>query len=499
MCLPHAPVTVAPIMAFYSRVSADHTSWAAGSEAEAEAMLERRCDDNVDARTDSGLLSGMGVRLRVTKRARLFLVCGLAIVLLLGVGALCYVASLARAIASLEQRLSAHQQVAYTRHNLHHNLQAGNALVPDTHDYPYARFAVATMISLTPSYCQVGYLLFTQLRQYDPDRQHDIVIMYLETDDTSLFQTDRYCSALHRLSLVPAARLHFPDGHSYSAGALRLKVAPSLQAAVRAKNISIRSSNWVVSLNKIEVFTYYEYDSILWLDGDALPIQPLHSFFALPFDLALGFDQYIGCGLRYEMMGGIFLFRPSHQLTDVVFSFLDPSRTIGCSGADLRKVDQSIFNCICGTDAVRGRQLAPDIHCGKLPWYTQIQPHLLYRDCEEFHPDEGLILHYGGAPKPWKGWSDVKICAPLAIDASSVCQPSSWFASSSCFTPQNAMFTYWHCQLNKQSRILDKYKDAEGDAWGQLMDVVAQPDPCPCTLVVRPSDSPERNESQRRQ
>ena len=385
-------------------------------------------------------------------------------------------------MASLAHRLSLHQQVAYTRYNLHHNLLPANTPLPDTHDYPYARTAVSTMISLDV-YCLAGYLWYSQVRAFDPTRERDVVLLYREDQNTEAFERDPYCRALHRLSLLPRSRRTLPSGHSYGVGGLRLLPIPNIQPLLDAKGMKTPSMpNWAYALSKLAVFRMLEYDGVLFIDSDSIPTAPLDSFFALDVDMALGYDQYWGCHRRDELISGVFYFRPSQYLLSAVYQFFEPGFDVPCKhAAELPNVDQSVLNCICGSKEVDNHAW-PDIHCGKLPWFTSVMPQMMYRHCSEYNPSLSLVIHYGGHPKPWV-W-DQKGCIDAEAKEATSCKPAEWFNQTesrrSCFTQEQVLFTYWHCVRSQQDAVLGRHRARE--AWDQVDAEMTAGERCPCTM-----------------
>ena len=395
--------------------------------------------------------------------------------------------ALQSAVAALRSEFAVHQQVAMTTKNWRYSLLPASAPEPLLHDYPHARTATATLISLDPTFCLIGYFLAAQMRALDPELEHDILIIYSTAADTSLFDTDPHCSAIRRLSLIPRRRRRLASGHEYSEGGLRLIAVESILPAMDAKGLKPQHDNWVYAMNKLRIFAWTDYDGILFMDADAFPMRPLHRFFLLPFDVSLGYDQYWGCHERVELISAVFFFRPSRHLQLAVMEFLDPDFQVPCAQQHLPTADQSVLNCICGTARAEWRHWPGDLSCGELPWYTQVQPQLMARQCPEFNASDAYILHYGGPPKPWTDWTkeeEHKHCGAVAEHATT-CQSAEWFLTPErvqCFQAQAAMFSYWLCQRAKLQPQLERLSSSSP---GQRMEDAAD-DPCPCALHMVP-------------
>ena len=236
------------------------------------------------------------------------------------------------------------------------------------------------------------------------------------------------------------------------------------------------------------MFSELSYDGIVFVDADTIPVRSLSPFFSLPYDVALAFDQYWGCHIREELISSVYFFKPSRHLSLAVLEFFDPHFTVPCAQNHLPTADQSVLNCLCATARAEFKPWPGDVTCGKLPWFTQIQPQLLMRQCVEFNASDVYVLHYGGPPKPWLGWLEEDghaDCGRIAKDATQ-CQPAEWFARDavkSCFTQQAGMFTYWLCQQAKQRPRLELLGKTQ--RWQQLDDMEdIIHDPCPCALHV---------------
>ena len=414
-----------------------------------------------------------------------------------------FCALLAYRLWSAEQRLqelsaalSVHQQVALTRHNWRSSLPPASAPLPELHHYPHARTAIATLISLDALFCQVGFVWHAANRALDPQRQHDIVLYYSAESDAAalrLLEADPHCYALLQLSRLPRRRLTLPSGHTYAEGALRLINLPSAAPRLEAKNIRPQHDNWVYAMNKVAAFWQLEYDGVLFIDADALSVRPLHAFFTLEYDVALAFDQYWGCHVREELISSLYFFRPSRHLALAVDEFLDPAFTNPCKQWMLPTADQSILNCICATERADYKPYPGDVSCGRLPWFTQVQPQLLERQCVEFNASDVYVLHFGGPPKPWLGWlqeDEHKDCEQHALQATA-CQSRDWFEQPQrrpCFTRQAAMHSYWLCQRGKAQQRMQRilagptpHSEAQWRALDDVSDLVT--DPCPCVLL----------------
>ena len=378
-----------------------------------------------------------------------------------------------------------HQQLALTHRNYRYSLPPASAPDPSLRDYPYARTAVATLISLDPTFCEIGFYLAAQARALDPTLQHDVLIIYSDEADVSLFDTDPHCASIRRLSSLPRRRRRLPSGHEYSEGGLRLVSVESILPAMVAKGLKPQHDNWVYAMNKLRIFAWTHYDGILFLDADAFPIRPLHPFFHLPHDVSLGYDQYWGCHERVELISAVFHFRPSRHLQLAVMEFLDPAFNVPCAQAHLPTADQSVLNCICGTARAEWRHWPGDLSCGELPWYTQVQPQLMARQCPEFNASDAYVLHFGGPPKPWKDWTkepEHAHCPQVAVQATA-CQSSEWFEDNErvqCFRAQHAMFSYWWCQKAKLQPQIARLRSAS--AWRATFEEPPEADPCPCVL-----------------
>jgi alpha-N-acetylglucosamine transferase len=91
---------------------------------------------------------------------------------------------------------------------------------------------------------------------------------------------------------------------------------------------------------RMEIWRHDEYDKILYLDGDTLPIRPFDYLFDLAYQLSYVTDLWTPCVQRGKMNGGLFVVTPSQYLYDVFTDMLLSDTMKTCMGGDLKESDQ---------------------------------------------------------------------------------------------------------------------------------------------------------------
>jgi hypothetical protein len=290
------------------------------------------------------------------------------------------------------------------------------------------QYAVSTLISLTPTFCRLAYVMYRSLRRVDPNQRYDFVIMYHQSANVSLLTTDDYCAELVR----------------WSPQVVWFGVDDRIQLLLNQSWMTIGHQEWRFSMNRMAILGADQYEKVLYIDADTLLYRDIDDFFRLPYDIAGGPDQWNACEHSAKMNGGLMLVAPSRYLYQTFESMLSGNTMKSCISGILFESDQELLNCMCGYGGA-GYARVPELHCQMLPYFSSVMPQTV--QCSHYNPDDLIMVHYSGPLKPWQGWKEAPRCDRWAQLATHN-QTRGWFEAAErrhCFEAETALFTLWLC------------------------------------------------------
>jgi hypothetical protein len=326
----------------------------------------------------------------------------------------------------------------------------------------HGRYAVATLISLTNNYCYLAFLMYRNIRRLDPTMQYHFIVMYQTTHNDSFLHSNMHCKELVKWSKRGNVRF--------------LPLGDDIQRLIAQPWIHISHDEWKTSMNRMAIWKEDQYDRILYLDADILIHRSFDNFFQLPYDLAFGIDVWTSCQRSAKANGGVMLVRPSRSLYATFVELLQSSTLMDCLSGVLEESDQELVNCMCGFGRA-GYARTPEFTCALLPWYTDVMP--THAQCHSYNVSDVIMVHYAGPTKPWKGWSEEKLCAKHAAMGTHN-QSMEWFEHEHhrlCYERGTALFTLWLCYSHGQSDpyTLDQYMQPETMPDCQLVNLDPSP------------------------
>ncbi len=162
--------------------------------------------------------------------------------------------------------------------------------------------------------------------------------------------------------------------------------------------------NWRVSFQKLAIFSFTQYEKIVFLDSDTMLVQNVDELFGLP-SLAAGRDNCDRCQLFRGMNAGVFLLRPSDEVWHSIMEYTTTKQS--CLSKVFKWSDQELLICLFDQ-----RQPMVD-NIGK--WYQLPLVYNLYINncgCRDESPQDPLytkwndnevkIVHYTCSGKPWE-------------------------------------------------------------------------------------------------
>lgn len=298
------------------------------------------------------------------------------------------------------------------------------------------KFAVSTLISLSPLFCQLAYVMYRSVRRLDPTMRYDFILMYPASDNQTLLTTNNHCRELVHWSKI--------------GNVILLPIGDEIQKLVSQPWMKIAHTEWKLSMNRMAIWKQDQYDRILYVDADTLIYRNFDDFFKLPYDLSFATDEWTPCLNQQKMNGGMFVVKPSQHLYAAFEELLLGSTMKSCLSGELRESDQEVVNCMCGFGgSVYAR--TPEIHCNMLPYFTNTMPN--HVQCKSYNPDDVMIVHFAGPSKPWKMWHERKRCEKNLYEATHN-QSLAWFEAPErrhCWEEETALFTLWLCHYQQGS------------------------------------------------